>query len=416
MVSKRKKSNERRVVVTGLGVVSSIGIGWQEFWKNLIAGKSGISKIESFDTSEYDRHYGGEVKNFDPSKFIDRRKIPYLGRTSQFAIAASKMALEDAGLEISDIPSNRMGVCVGTTMGEPQIMESIDKRVFAAGNKYQVDPLSAFSYSAGTISGNLAFEFELKGKNMVFSTACASGNYSICYACDLIKSGKADCMLAGGGDALSRIAFTGFSRLYAMAPEKCQPFDKNRKGMMVGEGAGAVILEPLDVAVRRKANIYAEIMGYGLSCDAHHMTNPSPGGIQLAIQRSLEDSGIKPKQVDYINAHGTGTIENDKAECAVLKNVFGDALRIIPVSSIKSMIGHTLGGASAIEAITCCLVLNKSKIPPTINLEEQDPDCNIFCVPNKMKIQKVNISLNNSSAFGGNNGSLILKNLKDIVE
>jgi 3-oxoacyl-[acyl-carrier-protein] synthase II len=259
------------------------------------------------------------------------------------------------------------------------------------------------------LSANLAIELNLKGPNYVIPTACAAGNYAIGYAFDLIRMGEAEMMLAGGTDAFSRIALIGFNRLYAIAPEKVQPFDKNRKGMMVGEGAGIVIVEPLENALKRNAFIYAEILGYGLSCDAHHMTAPLSDGIKEAIEKSLNESNITPDEVDYYNAHGTGTPANDKEECLAIKKVFGEYYKKLAVSSIKSMLGHTMGAASALEAIACCLAVKNNIIPPTINYETPDPDCDIDCVPNAARQQKVNIALNNASAFGGNNACLVLK-------
>ncbi|MDD3375296.1 MAG: beta-ketoacyl-[acyl-carrier-protein] synthase family protein [Candidatus Omnitrophica bacterium] len=409
MIKKTKESDSRRVVITGLGVVSSLGIGWQDFWKNLLAGKSGISKIESFDTSGYDRHYGGEVKNFDPSKFIQRKKISHMGRASQMAIAAAKLAIEDAGLDLKALPQEEMGVCLGTTMGEPQILENLYVKSLKKSNSLKVNSISALAYPSNSISLNLAHELKLKGNNIVFGNACSASNYALGYSFDLIRSGSLDFMLAGGIDALSQIAFTGFQRLLAMAPRKCQPFDKNRKGMMLGEGAGILALESLENAKKRKANIYAEVLGYGLSCDAYSMTASAYEQILKATQKAFKDAGISFKDIDYISAHGTGTPENDKVEAQAIKTIFKERANKIPVNSIKSMLGHTMGAAAALEAISCCLSIKNSKIPPTINFETKDPECDIDCVPNKAREQKVDIALNSSQAFGGNNACLLLK-------
>ncbi|MCX5680926.1 MAG: beta-ketoacyl-[acyl-carrier-protein] synthase family protein [Candidatus Omnitrophica bacterium] len=398
---------DRRVVVTGLGVVSSLGIGWQEFWKNLLAGKSGISKIESFDTSEYDRHYGGEVKNFDPSKFISKHKIFQIGRASQMAVAASKLAIEDAGLTLSNVTCDRFGVFIGTTTGEIALLEKYyeEERNRSSGRH----PIADFLvFPSNSLSINIAKDLNLKSDNVVFANACAAGNYAMGRAFDLIKSGQIDYALAGGVDGLSQVVFTGFTRLLAIATEKCQPFDKNRKGMIPGEGAGILVLESFESAQKRKARIYAEILGCGLSCDAFHMTSPSADGITKALNKALEISCVPAKDVDYISAHGTGTVENDEEECLAFKNIFKDKLKRIPISSIKSMLGHTMGAASAIEAIACCLIIKDQVIPPTINFETKDPDCDIDCVPNQSRKSKVNIVLNNSQAFGGNNAVLVL--------
>jgi len=398
----------KRIVVTGVGIISSIGIGKDAFWEALIKGKSGISPIAAFDTSDFPTHNGGEVKDFKPEEFINRKKIERLGRASQLAISSAKLAFRDAKINLDDLDKERTGVCLGTTMGESQILEKLND----AWVKQGIDAIDARlipRYPANVLSANVAIEFKLAGPNYVIPTACAAGNYAIGYACDLIRMGKADLMLAGGTDAFSRIAFIGFNRLLAIAPEKCQPFDKNRKGMMVGEGAGIVILESLEDALKRRADIYAEVLGYGLSCDAHHMTAPFSEGIKEAMEKALKESNISKSEVDYISAHGTGTPANDREECLAIKKVFPENYQKIPASSIKSMLGHTMGAASAIEAITCSLAVKSDVIPPTINYETPDPECDIDCVPNVSRKLRVNIVLNNASAFGGNNACLVLK-------
>ncbi len=408
MIFLRSKSEDkRRVVVTGLGVVSSLGIGWEEFWKNLLAGKSGISKITAFDTSNYDRHYAGEVKNFNPTKFMNTRRAAQTGRASQMAIAASKLAVKDAKINVEQLSKMKTAVSIGTTTGEIHLLENFNDTQFKNGKKFQRIVASVFP--SNSLSSSIAVELKLCGPNSVFATACSSGNYAIGEAFDLVKSGRADFALAGGTDGFSRIVFTGFGRLFAMAPEICQPFDKNRKGMVTGEGAGVLFLETLESARKRKASIYAEIAGYGMSCDAQHMTISSVGGIAKSIMRSLEDSKLTPKDVDYISAHGTGTTENDAAECQAVKKVFGKELNRIPMSSIKSMLGHTMGAAAALEAAACCLAIKHQEIPPTINFKDKDPQCDIDCVPNKGRKHRVNVALNNSQAFGGNNASVVLK-------
>ena len=408
MRAQKIKVPKRRVVVTGLGVVSSIGIGVDEFWKNLIAGKSGISFIESFDTADYPIHKGGEVKNFKPEQFIDKRKLRHLGRASQMAIAASKLAIEDASIGKKCIEN--AGVLFGTTMGEAQLIEEMN---FDLVHKSHLDikESNIFLYPTNSIPVSIGIEFNAKKQNIMFPTACSAGNYAIGYGSDLIKNQGFDVILAGASDAFSRIAFTGFNRLYAMAPDKCQPFDKNRKGMMLGEGAAVLILESLDHAQKRGAKIYAEVLGYGLSCDAHHMTQPSEEGIVKCIEKALKESRVSKNDIDYISVHGTGTPQNDKVECSAIKKVFGEKWKTIPCSSIKSMLGHTMGAASAMEAIACCLAIRDKVVPPTINYETPDEDCDIDCVPNKSRnIKNIKVVLNNSSAFGGNNASLVLKN------
>ena len=398
---------KRRVVVTGLGVVSSIGIGKDEFWRNLIAGKSGISDVELFDTSDYPVHKGGEVKNFDSTKYIPKNRIKDIARASQFAIAAIQMALEDSGIVLESI-KNRTGVIIGTTMADIQSLEQIDK-YWTGNSEEHVWPINIVKYPGNALSDHPGYFFGFTATNYTIPTACAAGNYSIGYSFDLIRQGKADVMIAGGTDPFSRITFTGFNRLYAMSPEKCQPFDKNRKGMMLGEGAGILILEELELAKKRDAPIYAEILGYGLSCDANHMTAPRYEGIIKVMEKAVKNSGIRKEEVDYISAHGTGTPANDKIECQAINSVFGDLTKKLCISSIKSMLGHTMGAASAIEAIACCLAIKEGIVPPTVNYEIPDSECDIDCVPNKAKKREVVTALNNSFAFGGNNACLVLK-------
>jgi 3-oxoacyl-[acyl-carrier-protein] synthase II len=397
----------RRVVITGLGVVSSIGIGWQDFWKNLLNGKSGISPVSSFDTTNHFTHNGGEVKGFNPERFIEANKVNLLSRASQFAISAAKLALEDANLSSHNHPDMLFGTCVGTTLGSVQNVEIINELEI---RHKQPDPREELVYQVPThsTSAAIAKEFNFRGPNMMFSTACAAGNYAIGYGFDLIILGKADVMIVGGSDPFSRVAFTGFNQLSAVAPEKCQPFDKNRRGMMVAEGAGILVLESLESALNRDAHIYAEILGYGLSCDANHMTQPSVEGMSACMKKAMNVSGVGKEKVDYVSAHGTGTLANDRTECAAIKEVFGEGYKNIPVSSIKSMLGHTMGAASSIEALVCALAVENNILPPTINFETPDPECDIDCVPNISRRHEVTVALNNSYAFGGNNACLVL--------
>jgi 3-oxoacyl-[acyl-carrier-protein] synthase II len=396
----------RHVVVTGLGIVSSVGVGRDDFWKSIISGKSGISKITSFNTKELRCHYAGEIKNFIPEDFIAKRKIQFLGRTSQMAIAATSQALKDSKLSLRNINKQRTGVFLGTTMGEKPLEESID--IWIAEGYDKIDKKKILQSTPNNLSANIANYFKLQGPNYLIPTACAAGNYAIGYGFDLIKKGDIDYAIVGGADSFSKVAFIGFHRLYAMAPERCQPFDKNRKGMLVGEGAGILFLETLESALKRKSNIYAEILGYGISCDAHHMTASHVDGIERVIRKALKEADIGENEIDYISPHGTGTQSNDRTECTAIKRIFKERYKTIPISSIKSMLGHTMGAASAIEVLTCCLVVKENIIPPTINFETPDPECDIDCVPNIAKIKKVNIALNNGFAFGGNNSCLVI--------
>lgn len=396
----------KRVVITGLGVVSSIGIGWEQFWDNLLKGTSGISAVSSFDTSKHFTHNGGEVRNFRPKEFITEERLESLNRSSQMALASTKLAFADSGIELDYLNNKTVGVSLGTTLGDAQTIEDIN--LLLIGNK-SIGRNNISKILTHTAPCNIAKEYRINGPVLIFTTACAAGNYAISYGYDLIRLNRADLVIAGASDPFSRIEYTGFNQLSAVAPEKCQPFDKNRKGMMVAEGAGILILESLESALQRNAHIYAEILGYGLSCDAQHMTQPSVDGVARCMINGMKEAGIMAEDVDYICAHGTGTQANDRTECAAIKQVFKDRYKQIPVSSIKSMLGHTMGAASAIEGVTCALVVKNDIIPPTINFETPDPECDIDCVPNKARKHTVNIALNNSYAFGGNNASVVVK-------
>ncbi|MCM8797513.1 MAG: beta-ketoacyl-[acyl-carrier-protein] synthase family protein [Candidatus Omnitrophica bacterium] len=399
--------NKRRVAVTGIGIISSVGIGKEEFWKSIIAGKSGISEVTGFDTSIFRCHKGGEVKNFNPEDFIPKRKVKFLGRASQMAVAASILALSDANLSLKNTSKSKIGVFVGTTNGERPLEELI--QIWAKGGLKDVDRQRILQSSVNNISANIGLYFKAKGQNCLFPTACAAANYAIGYGFDLIKNGELNYAIAGGVDVFSYLAFTGFQRIYAMSADKCQPFDKNRKGMMLSEGAGILFLEDLDLAIKRGANIYAEILGYGLSCDATHPTAPDPDGIARAMEKALNEAGITYKDVDYINAHGTGTTLNDKVECLAIKKVFKERYKEVMVSALKSMLGHAMGAASGIEAAATCMAVKEGIIPPTINFETPDPECDIDCVPNIARKKEINIALKNGFAFGGNNAILVIK-------
>lgn len=399
-----------RIVVTGIGTVTSIGTGWREFWANLLAGKSGISRIESFNPSRYPCHNGGEVKGFDASRHVRNLDASQLGRASQLAIAAAWLAVDDAGLDLSAIPPDRAGVSVGTTSGEPVLIEQLNDRI-VANQADQVGAEFLGQYPCHVIAAHVAEECGLGGVNLTIPCACAAGNYAMSHAFDTLRAGRASVMLAGGSDAFSRITFTGFSRLGAVAPERVQPFDKNRKGMIPGEGAAMLVLEPLEQALERGARIYAEVASYGLSCDAHHMTaaHPEGDGAARAMGMALREAGLAPTDVSYISAHGTGTPTNDRLETIAVKRVFGDGAAAVPISSAKSMLGHTMGAASAIESAICALAVHHDRIPPTINFETPDPECELDCVPNAARETRVDVAMNNAYAFGGNNSTLLLK-------
>ncbi|MCA1635119.1 MAG: beta-ketoacyl-[acyl-carrier-protein] synthase family protein [Acidobacteria bacterium] len=405
---------QSRIVITGIGVVTSIGTGREQFWENLLAGRSGVSVVESFDTGGYSVHRGTEVKGFNPSEFLAKLDAAELGRASQFAIAAARLALTDAGIEPDSLDPLQAGVSLGTTSGEPREVERFDDS-FVNNELDKVGPEFIGRYPCHLISAHVAEELGFAGVNMMIPTACAAGNYAIAHAFDVLRRGRADVMLAGGSDSFSRITYTGFARLGAVAPEICQPFDRNRKGMIPGEGAGVLVLETLKRAVARGARIYAEVTGYGLSCDAHHMTaaHPEGDGAARAMRQALDQSGTRPEEVSYISAHGTGTPTNDRLETIAVKSLFKEHAYRIPMSSVKSMLGHTMGAASAIEAAVCALAVQTNRIPPTMNLEVPDPECDLDYVPNRARAHTVNVAMNNAYAFGGNNASLVLKKCEE---
>jgi 3-oxoacyl-[acyl-carrier-protein] synthase II len=398
------------VVVTGLGMVTSIGTGQEEFWGALIAGRCGFGPVKSFDTSKYSVHLGAEIVDFNPTQYVFKLDPSTIGRASHLAIAAARLALQDASfdLDLESIDRTQVGVCVGTTSGEPHFIERFDDQ-YLQQDMSKLDKAFIRGYPCHVVPVHVAAELGLAGEVMMIPTACAAGNYAIAHACDLLRAGRARTMLAGGADCFSRITYTGFARLGAIAPEICQPFDRNRKGMVPGEGAAMLLLELKEDAIARGAHIYCEVAGYGLSCDAHHMTaaHPQGEGASRAISMALKQSGVSPEAVDYISAHGTGTPTNDRLETIAVKKAFGDLAYKIPISSIKSMLGHTMGAASAIEAAVCALAIKHQQIPATMNLHNPDPECDLDYVPNIARKRNVSVAMNNAYAFGGNNSSLV---------
>ena len=399
----------KRVAITGIGVVTPIGSGKQRFWDALLAGKPGIGRVQSFDTSAFPVHIGAEVRDFAPGDFVRKLDPSRLGRASQMAVAAARMALEDAGLQADRLDPRRTGVSMGTTSGEPLFIEEYNN-IRKANGLEAIPPEVMSRYPCHVIPTHVAMEFGFTGPCVMIPTACAAGNYAIGYGMDAIRLGRADVMLAGGADAFSRITYMGFARLGAIAPERCQPFDRCRKGMVPGEGAAALVLEPLEAARARGAFVYAEARGYGVSCDAHHMTaaHPQGEGAVRAMSAALRESGVSRDDVDYISAHGTGTPTNDRVESLAVRTLFGETAPRIPMSSIKSMLGHTMGAASAIEAAACALALSTGWAPPTMNYDTPDPECDLDYVPNAARKVDPAIVLNNAYAFGGNNASLCL--------
>ncbi|HEX3018715.1 MAG TPA: beta-ketoacyl-[acyl-carrier-protein] synthase family protein [Chitinispirillaceae bacterium] len=406
--------SENRVVITGLGLVTPIGTGTRKFWQAAINGENGVRPLQVFDPTEFRTKTGGEVLDFNPNEFLNEDEIQRMGRSSQFAVSAAKMAIEDSKISLEKENPFRVAVSMGTTMGEPQILEKGVKIKYQTSDTNQIPSGLPRQYPCGSIPANIARKFGARGPHIMIPTACAAGNYAIGYAFDLIKLNKADIVIAGGSDPFSGIAFTGFNRLLATTPDIVRPFDINRSGMAVSEGAGVLIIEKLDHALARGAHIYAEIPGYGLGCDAFKMTIPDPegtGGI-IALQRSIINSGISANDVDYICAHGTGTGENDKSETLIVKTIFGEKAKSIPVSSIKSMLGHTMGAASAIEAAACALMIEHGIALPTINYQDPDPECDLDYIPNKAREMKLDIVISNAYAFAGNTSSLVLRKFK----
>lgn len=408
----------QRVVVTGMGVITSLGQDIETFWGNLIAGKSGVSLVENFDVSEYPTKIAAEVKDFKPEDFFDKKEARRMDRFVQFAVAASLSALKDAGLNIAeDTDPERVGVYVGSGIGGLTTWEEQHKILLEKGPK-RVSPFFIPMMIANMASGMISIQTGAKGPNSTAVTACATGTHSVGDSLRLIRSGEADVMICGGAEAtISPVGMAGFCALRAMstrndAPEKAsRPFDAERDGFVMGEGAGILILESLEHAQKRGAKIYAEVIGYGMSGDAHHMTDPAPGGEGAArsMFKAIESSGLAPTDIDYINAHGTSTGAGDKAETAAVKRVFGDYAYKVPVSSTKSMTGHLLGAAGGVEAIISALTLKNGLIPPTINYEHPDPECDLDYVPNEARKADVKVAMSNSFGFGGHNATIILK-------
>lgn len=402
--------SHKRVVITGLGAVTPIGTGTQTFWDAAVRGANGIQPLKSIDTTEFRSKVGGEVKDFDPLEHFGAEEIAHLGRSSQFAVVAARMAVAQSGLDMGKEDPYRICVCVGTTMGEPQILEQGIEIKYKTSDARKIPAGLPRQYPCGTIPANVAREFGTRGPAMMIPTACAAGNYALGYTYDLIRLGKIDAAISGGSDPFSKIAFTGFNRLLATTKDCCRPFDLNREGMAVSEGAGMLIVEELEHAKKRGAPILAELLGYGLGCDAHKMTIPDPagsGGIE-ALRKALTNSGIAAEQVDYVSAHGTGTGENDKVETLIMKTVLGEHARKAPISSIKSMLGHTMGAASAIEAVACVLMIRNNVALPTINYVTADPECDLDCIPNTARNMKIDTVVSNAYAFGGNCSSIVL--------
>ena len=408
---------EKRVVITGLGAVTPIGIGKDEFWQALLAGVSGVGKITRFDASEYTTQIAGEVKNFDPTLYIEKKEAKRMDRCTQFAVAASKMAFEDSGIDLETEDRARIGTMIGTGIGGMDTLHEQFKNLFDKGPG-RVSPFFVPMMIGNMVAGQTSITLGLQGPCSCVCTACATGTNAIGDAFKVIARGDADVMVAGGTEAaISPIAVAGFCSMKALStrndePERAsRPFDKDRNGFVMGEGAGVVIVESLEHAINRKATIYAEIIGYGSNADAYHITAPAPEGVQAAkcMGMALSDAGIEPTEVDYINAHGTSTSMNDKNETLAIKSLFGAHAYKVAVSSTKSMTGHLLGASGGIECIATVLTLVNDMIPPTINYETPDEGMDLDYVPNTARKQSVNVALSNSFGFGGHNATILLK-------
>lgn len=409
---------KNRVVITGLGAITPLGIGKDPFWQSLLAGKSGIHKITRFDAADYTAQVAGEVRDFDPTEYIDKKEAKRMDRYTQFAVAATKLAFEDAKMDLDKEDRDRIGVIMGTGIGGIETLHTQYTALFDKGPG-RVSPFFIPMMIGNMAAGQTSITFNLNGPSSCVVTACATGTNSIGDAFKLIQHGEADVMVAGGTEAcISPAAVAGFCAMKALCidhnddPEKAsRPFDKTRSGFVMGEGSGVVILESLEHALNRNARIYAEIVGYAYNSDAYHITSPSPGGAYAAkcMEKALKDAQLEPQDIDYINAHGTSTQLNDSTETAAIKSVFGKHAYDLSISSIKSMTGHLLGAAGGIECIATALTIAEDVMPPTINYEVPDEELDLDYVPNQAKKKVVNAALSNSLGFGGHNACIILK-------
>ena len=407
---------KRRVVITGLGAVSPLGNSLNETWTNILNGVSGINPLTRLDKDQFAAKVSGEALEFDPEQFMDRKDVRKMDRFTQFAVAASQMAVEDAGLKITDENAERVGVWIGSGIGGMETYES-QFRTFMDKGARRVSPFFVPMMIPDMASGQVSIMLGAKGINSCTVTACASGTNSIGDSFKVIQRGDADVMITGGSEApITSMSVAGFGSMKALStnPDPAsasRPFDANRDGFVIGEGAGIFVIESLESAEKRGAKIYGEIVGYGSTGDAYHVTQPAPegeGGAR-AMQQAIDDAGLSPTDIGYINAHGTSTDYNDKFETAAIKSVFGEHAYNLAVSSTKSMTGHLLGAAGALEGIFCAKVLEEGILPPTINYETPDPNCDLDYVPNKARQADVTAVMNNSLGFGGHNATLVFK-------
>ena len=409
--------SKRRVVVTGLGLITPVGIGVSESWANIISGQSGIGKITKFDCSSYPSQVAGEVKNFDPLLYIPPKDARRMDTFIQFGIAAGVEAFKDSGIEVTDTNSERIGVSVGSGIGGINLIESTSD-VFDEGGVRKVSPFFIPGTIINMISGNLSIMLNLKGPNVSIVTACTTGTHSIGDAARMIEYGDADVMLAGGSEAaITELSVAGFSSAKALSSRNddpktaSRPWDKDRDGFVIGEGAGVMVLEEFEHAKKRGAKIYAELSGYGMSADAYHITAPNMDGPRRSILNALKNANVNIDNVQYINAHGTSTPLGDLNETNAIKASFGDYAKKLVVNSTKSMTGHLLGGAGGIESVFTVLAIHNQISPPTINIFNQDPECDLDYCANEARAMKIDVALKNNFGFGGTNGSLVFKKI-----
>ncbi len=414
---KRESCSPRRVVVTGIGLISPLGTGTAKNWQALLRGESGIGPLTRFDASRYATRFGGEVRDFDPLVFIDRKEVRKMDLFIRFGLAAAELAVTDAAVPAADLQSDRAGVYVGSGIGGLGSIEENHKVLLEKGPD-RVSPFFLIQTIINEASGQISIRFGAKGPNCANATACSTGTHAIGDSFRIVARGEADIMIAGGAEApLTPLSLAGFTSIKALSERNdeparaSRPFDAKRDGFVMGEGAGVLVLEELGRALRRDARIYAEVVGYGMTSDAFHVAAPDPAGDGAArvMRRAIEDAGIGPDDVQYINAHGTSTELNDKIETAAIKRVFGDQARRLAVNSTKSMTGHLLGAAGGLEAGITALALFHQTMPPTINHEFPDPECDLDYVPNAARPAAIRHGLSNSFGFGGTNGSLVLK-------
>jgi len=408
---------KKRVVITGMGAVTPIGNTVETFWENAKAGVSGTDRITSFDPSDHSSQVAAEIKDFDPTTFIDKKEAKRMDAFVQLAIAAADMAMADANLPLDHIDRTRAGVLVGSGMGGLKTLEEQHRILLEKGAK-RVSPFFIPMEIINLAPGQLSIRYGFQGTNISVATACATGAHAIGEALRYIQHGEMDIMLTGGTEScITPLSVAGFANMRALSTRNddptraSRPFDKGRDGFVIGEGSGIVILESLEHALARNAKIYAELVGYAATADAYHITSPDPegNGVSRCMQRALEDAGISPKEIDYINAHGTSTPFNDKFETLAIKRVFNSHSNNVVISSTKSMVGHTLGAAGAIELIASALSVKHNIVHPTINYETPDPDCDLDYVPNEARHVTVNAAISNSFGFGGTNASVVVK-------